>query len=216
MITVVIAEDQQIVREGLLALLATESDLQVVGEAQDGIDAITIVEKLKPDILLLDIGMPGLNGLDVTRQLGRRVTETKIIILSSHGDETMVRKGLQYGAAAYLLKASSADELVRAIREVQQGNRYLSAPLVNRAIEYYVTSDGEHYQDPYEQLTDREREIFQLVAEGNSSNEIANRLSISPRTVETHRTNLMRKLDMKSQSDIIRFAIRRGILSIDP
>ena len=99
---------------------------------------------------------------------------------------------------------------------MQQGNRYLSAPLINRAIEYYVTSDGEHYQDPYEQLTDREREIFQLVAEGNSSNEIANRLSISPRTVETHRTNLMRKLDMKSQSDIIRFAIRRGILSLDP
>ena len=216
MITVVIAEDQQIVREGLLALLADEQDLEVVGEAQDGIDAIATVERLKPDILLLDIGMPGLNGLDVTRQLSRRVTETKIIILSSHADETMVRKGLQYGAAAYLLKASSANELVRAIREVQQGNRYLSAPLVNRAIEYYVTSDGDRYQDPYEQLTDREREIFQLVAEGNSSNEIANRLSISPRTVETHRTNLMRKLDMKSQSDIIRFAIRRGILSLDP
>ena len=216
MITVIIAEDLQIVREGLLALLEAEDDIKVIGEAQDGIDAIALVEKLKPDVLLLDIGMPGLNGLDVTRQLARRVTETKIIILSSHGDEVMVRKGLQYGAAAYILKASSANELVRAIHEVQQGNRYLSAPLVNRAIEYYVTSDGERYQDPYEQLTDREREIFQLVAEGNSSSEIANRLSISPRTVETHRTNLMRKLDMNSQSDIIRFAIRRGILSLDP
>lgn len=215
MIRIIIAEDQQIVREGLLALLKSETDFEVIGEAQDGNDAVTIVERLKPDILLLDVGMPGLNGLDVTRQLARRVKETKIIILSSHGDEAMVRKGLQYGASAYLLKASSTDELVRAIREVQSGNRYLSPPLINRAIDHYVTSDGE-YQDPYEQLTDREREIFQLVAEGNSSSEIAAKLSISPRTVETHRTNLMRKLNMKNQSDIIRLAIRRGILSIDP
>lgn len=211
MIRIILADDHQVVRKGLKALLSAEPDFQIVGEAGDGLEALKQVEEFHPDILVLDLMMAGINGLEVTRQIQKKGLETGVVILSMHSNEAYVLEALRSGAKAYILKESSPEELIRAIREVFAGRRYLSAPLSERAIEAYLKKT-EVQSDPYSQLTTREREILLLTVQGLSNNEIAKRFYISPRTVETHRNNLMRKLGLRSQTQLIQFAMQRGII----
>ena len=213
MTTVLLADDHHVVRRGLKALLEGERDFEVVGEAADGIEALEMVDQLNPDVLVLDLMMPGLNGLEVTRRVSRMTDGPRVVILSMYSDEPRVLAALREGAQAYVLKESTANELVEAIREVAKGGRYLSRQLSERAFSAYVRQGEVSTVDPFEGLTDREREVLHLAAEGYSNSDIATRLVISPRTVETHRANMMRKLDLKSQTDLILFAVRRGILS---
>jgi DNA-binding NarL/FixJ family response regulator len=215
LITIVLADDHGIVRQGLHALLKAEPDFQVVGEAGDGIEALDLVKKLNPDVVVLDLMMPGLNGLEVARQLSKQTPRAKIIILSMYDDEGFVLEALSNGAAAYVLKDKGSSELIRAVREVQSGHRYLSPPLSDRAIEVYKQMTKVGTMDKYETLTSREREVLHLSAEGHTNNEIAIRLGISVRTAETHRSRLMHKLDIHTQADLTRYALRRGIISMN-
>lgn len=212
MIKIVLADDHQVVRKGLKALLASEADFEVVGEAGDGLETVKIVEQLLPDVLILDLMMAGINGLEVTRQLNKKCPDIAIVILSMHSNEAYVLESLRCGAKAFVLKESSPEELIGAIRAVAAGKRFLSAPLSEKAIEAYTQKTGDKPDDPYDHLTTREREILQLAVQGSSNAEIASRLYISPRTVETHRTNLMRKLDIHNNSQLIQFAIQHGLI----
>ena len=166
-------------------------------------------------VLVVDLMMPGLSGLEVTRQVRQRSPRTHIVILSMYSNEAYVLEALRNGAAAYVLKDSTAADLVHAVREVVAGRRYLSPPLSERAIETYTEKAKSTLMDPYETLTTRERQVLHLAAEGCTNAEIGDRLSISPRTVETHRANLMRKLGLESQTDLIRYALRRGIIPLN-
>lgn len=213
--TIVLADDHQIVREGLRSLLEAEADFSVIGEAADGRDAVERVERLKPSVLILDLVMPSLSGLEVTRQVRQRVPQTRIIVLSMHDNEAYVLEALRNGASGYVLKDTSAATLVQAVRAVAAGGRYLCGLLSERAIEAYLQKSSDAPVDAYETLTTREREVLQLAAEGHGNTDIAARLSISPRTVEIHRTNLKRKLALHTQVDLVRYALRRGILPMD-
>ncbi|HSE26488.1 MAG TPA: response regulator transcription factor [Pyrinomonadaceae bacterium] len=213
--TIVLADDHHIVRQGLRALLEVEKDLQVVGEAGDGLEAVQTVESLGPKVLVLDLMMPGLNGLDVLKQIKKRSPNTQIVILSMYANEAYVLEALSNGASAYVLKDSKSADLVQAVREAAAGRRYLSPPLTARAIEVYQERAQATSLDRYDTLTAREREVLHLAAEGMTNSEIAVRLGISSRTAETHRANLMHKLDMHSQAELIRFALRRGIIPME-
>lgn len=215
MTTIVLADDHNVVRQGLRTLLEGEPGFEVVGEASDGHGAVDLVSSLQPDVLVIDLMMPNLNGLEVVRQVGKKFPTTRSIILSMHSNESYVVQALKYGAAGYVLKESIADELVRAINEVSIGRRYLSPPLSDQAIEAYSNKSKEHETDPYELLTTREREVLQLAVEGYSNKEIGERLSISPRTVESHRANFKQKLGLKTQTDLIRFALKQGIIAME-
>lgn len=215
MITIVLADDHHVVRQGLRSLLQAEPDCSIVGEAGDGLEAAQLVERLQPDVLVLDLMMPGLNGLEVTRQVSQRSPRTHVVILSMHPNEAYVVEALRAGASAYVLKESTSAELVRAVRQAVAGRRYLSPPLSERAIEIYMQKAEPAALDLYETLTAREREVLHLVAEGHTNAEIADRLFISRRTAETHRANLMRKLGLRSQTDLIRYALQRGILPME-
>lgn len=214
-IKIVLADDHAIVRQGLRALLAAEPNFTVVGEAGDGLEALDLVKKLKPDVVILDVRMPNLNGLEAARQLSKQPFAPKIIVLSMYDDEAFVLEALDNGASGYVLKDSNSSDLILAVREVFAGRRYLSPPLSNRAISAYQQSAKTGSFDKYDALTTREREVLQLTAEGRSNSEIASKLGISVRTAETHRANLMNKLGIHSQADMIRFAIKRGIIPID-
>jgi two-component system response regulator NreC len=216
MITIVLADDHPVVRQGLRALLTAEADWTVVGEAADGLEVIGLVDRVKPDVLIVDLMMPGLNGLEITRQVTQRAPHTNVVILSMHASEAYVLEALHNGASAYVLKGSSASDLVQAVREAVAGRRYLSPPLSEQAIEAYLQLKTEQaVSDPYDTLTTREREVLQLAAQGFHSTEIGERLSISPRTVENHRANLMRKLGLHTHTDLIRYALRRGIIPME-
>jgi DNA-binding NarL/FixJ family response regulator len=210
--TIVLADDHRIVRQGLRALLAAEADFKVIGEADDGREALALVRRLNPDVLVLDLMMPGLNGLEVARQLHRQTPKVGIVVLSMHDDEGFVLEALANGASAYVLKDSNSSDLIQAVREVSAGRRYLSPPLSDRAIEAYQQRARVGTLDRHETLTSREREVLQLSAEGHTNSEIAARLGISTRTAETHRSHIMHKLGLHTQSDLIRYAIRRGII----
>lgn len=214
-IKVVVADDHKVVLQGLCFLLNTEADIEVIGQASDGIEAIDLVEKLIPDILVMDLMMPNLNGLEAARQLNRRSPDVKIIILSMHNSEPYIVKALRYGVMGYIPKESSGEELVKAIHKVMAGKRYLSNVLSDLIIDSYINRIESGTLDPYETLTERERLVFQMVAEGNSNSEIAETLSIGQRTVETHRANMIRKLGLNTQTDVIRYAIKRGIVTLD-
>ena len=213
MITIVLAEDHHLVRQGLKLLLAAEKDFHLVGEAGDGLEAVQLVEKLRPRVLVLDLMIPRLHGLEVTRAVRRDHPDTKVIILSMHADEPYVVEALRNGASGYVLKDATGADLVRAIKDVCAGRRYLSPVLAERALTGYVERPGESDLDVYDTLTSRERLVLQLAAEGSSNPAIAKKLFISPRTAETHRANLMRKLGLRSQTDLVRFAIRKGIIT---
>jgi DNA-binding NarL/FixJ family response regulator len=212
MTTIVLADDHPIVRRGLRTLLEIKIGFQIFGEAGDGLNAVQLVECLQPDVLIVDVLMPGLSGLEVTRLVSQRTAQTRVIVLSMYANEVYVLETLRNGASGYVLKDSSITDLVQAVRDVVTGRRYLSAPLSDRAIEAYVEKAHTRTPSPYENLTSREREVLHLAAEGYTSAQIAKRLYLSPRMVETHRANLMRKLGLRSQADLTRYAIERGIL----
>jgi len=214
-ITIVLADDHQVVRQGLRALLEAEGDLKVVGEAGDGLQAIQRVALLCPRVLVLDLMMPGLNGLDVMRQLRKGSPHTQVVILSMYANEAYVLEALSHGASAYVLKDATSADLVHAVREAAAGRRYLSPPLSDRAIEVYQEKARAATLDRYETLTAREREVLHLGAEGFTNAEVAARLGISARTAETHRSNLMHKLDLHTHADLIRYALRRGIVPME-
>lgn len=210
--TMVIAEDHNIVRHGLRLTLEAEKGIRILGEASDGMLAMELVETLHPDILLTDLMLPRLHGLELTRRVKKEQPETRVIILSMHADQPYVVEALRNGASAFVLKDSTATDLVQAVRETMRGRRYLSPPLAERAIAALEHLEPNPQLDIYETLTQRERLVLQLAAEGGSSAEIGKRLFISQRTAETHRSNLMRKLGLRSQTDLVRFAIRKGIV----
>jgi two-component system, NarL family, response regulator NreC len=215
MINIMLADDHPIVRQGLRALLESEQNFHLVGEAGDGLEAVRLAIRLKPDVLITDVMMPGLNGLEVTRQVTKSLPQTKVVILSMYTDDSYVLEALKNGATGYVLKDSQATDLVLAIREVAAGKRYLSPPLSERELELYAQRFESAPTDPYEFLTTREREVLQLVAEGRTSIEIAQQLFISPRTAEGHRANLMRKLGVQNNAELVRYALKRGILPLD-
>jgi len=215
MTTIVLADDHHVVRQGLRALLETESDFKVIGEAGNGLEALQLARELKPNVLVLDLMMPILNGLEVTRQVCKSSTNTRVVILSMYANEAYVLEALGNGASAYVMKDSSSADLLLAVREVAAGRRYLSPPLSDRAIEVYQEKAKAATLDKYETLTTREREVLQLTAEGHTNAEIAARLGISSRTAETHRSNLMHKLSLHTQADLIRYALRRGIIPME-
>jgi len=212
-ITIVLGDDHTIVLKGLRAYLESQPGLSVIGEAEDGLKIASLAERLKPDVLLVDLMMPGLNGFDVTRRVVKRLPKTKVVILSMYSTEAHVVEALRRGASAYVVKDAKPEELVTAIREAAAGRHYLSAPFSTDLVDTYLKRPGGI--DPYDALTPREREVLHLVAEGLTSGEIAARLFISPRTAESHRANLMRKLGLRSRTDLVRFAFQRGIVSLD-
>ena len=213
LIKILLADDHEVVRKGLKALLSAEPDFDILGEAGDGIDTIELVSKLQPDILVLDLMMPGMNGLEVTRRLSKKNPEVGIIILSMHSNEAYVLEALRSGAKAYILKESPPEELILGIREVVAGHQYLSSPLSEKSIDSYTQKAENSNNEPFSTLTAREREILLLIAQGRSNSEIADELSISARTVETHRTNLMHKLGLHNHAQLMQFAIRKGIMT---
>ena len=214
-VTVLLADDHPIVRQGMRRLLEAEPDLTVVGEAGDGLETVQLVEKLKPNVLVVDMMMPGLNGLEVLRQVKKRSPATFSIVLSMQSADAYVVEALKSGASGYILKDSGPGELVIALRQVIQGQRFLSPKLSERLINAYIQTSDKTVLDPYETLTNREREVLQMVSEGLSTPEIARRLSISPRTAELHRGRMMNKLGLRNQTDLIRYALKRGILPMD-
>jgi two-component system response regulator NreC len=212
---IVLADDHQVVRLGLRTLLESEPGFQVVGEAVDGLEAVQMAERFSPDVLVLDLLMPRLNGIEAARQIRARFPHMRIVILSMFDSEAYVVEALSAGASAYVLKGSTTEELVAAVREVLAGKRYLSTSLSERAIQayiQYVQSAKAGELDVVETLTPLEREVLHLTAQGYTNAEIAKMLTLSSRTVETHRAHMMRKLGFHSQVDLVRFALERGIL----
>jgi len=211
-IRIVLADDHHVVRQGLKLVLATEPDFELVAEAGDGLEAVRCVEQFRPEVLVLDLMLPRLHGLEVCRQVSKSWPKTRIVVLSSHADGPYVQEALRSGALGYVLKDSTSADLVAAIRSVTEEKRYLSQVLMEKVLQGYAEPSSRQ-ADEYESLTPRERLVLQLAAEGCTSNEIAEKLFISPRTAETHRANLMRKLALASQTHLVRFAIRKGIIS---
>ena len=212
-ITVLLAEDHMIVREGLRALLEAEGDIEVIGEAQTGREAVQLTKKLRPAVVVMDIAMPQLNGLEATQRILKVVPATRVLILSAHGDDGYLRKVVTLGAAGYLIKQTSADLLARAIREVQKGNTFFSPSIANRLRSLSLNPpDGYRSLKKKGALTSRELEVLQLIAEGKANKQIARGLGISIKTVEKHRQHLMRKLDLHDTAGLTRYAIAAGII----
>ncbi len=212
-VRVLLAEDHHLVRQGLRALLEREPDIEIVGEAADGLEALRLIKDIRPDIVVMDITMPGLNGLEVLRRVRQRLPEVRVLMLSVHEGGEYILRALQAGASGYLLKRSLGAELLLAIRAAQRGEVFLS-PAVSQTIITRVLQSisPEESKTPYDRLTSREREVFQLIAEGHTNRAIAHRLGISVRTVETHRANLMDKLDIHDVAGLTRLAIQLGLV----
>jgi DNA-binding NarL/FixJ family response regulator len=212
-VRIFVADDHAILRSGLRLLLEREPDLMVIGEAADGRAALDSIEREPPDVAVIDIGMPGLNGIETTAQIARRFPRTSVVILSMHSDETYVLRCLRAGARGYILKESAENELIAAIRTVIAGRSFFS-PKVTRMLqqEHVERMRREGADDSYGILTEREREILQLLAEGNTNKEIAGRLYLSLYTVETHRKRILEKLNLHGAADLILYAVRKGII----
>jgi DNA-binding NarL/FixJ family response regulator len=211
-ITVLLAEDHQIVREGLRRLLATEADLEVVGEAQTGRQAVALAKKLRPAVIVMDIAMPLLNGLEATRQIRLLFPATKVLILSAHSDDAYVEQAIAFGAAGFLLKQTSAHDLSRAIREVEQGKTFFSPSIATRLHDQAAPAGGKPLRNRVARLTAREMEVLQLIAEGTPNKRLAAELGISVKTVEKHRQSLMQKLNIHDTAGLTRYAISAGII----
>jgi DNA-binding NarL/FixJ family response regulator len=209
---VLLVDDHTLVRAGLRSLLESLHEVEVVGEAGDGHEALRLAEALRPDVVLLDVGMPGLNGLEVAGRLATSDTSIRVLILSMHTSEEYVLRALRAGCAGYLLKGSAVSELEMAVRAVARGEIYLSPAVSKRVVDDYVSRTG-GAADPLDALTPRQREILQLAAEGHSSKEIARTLGLSPRTVEAHRAQLMERLDIHDLAGLVRFALRVGLVT---
>jgi DNA-binding NarL/FixJ family response regulator len=209
---VLLAEDHALVRSGIKSLLESSKEVEVVGEAGNGREAVELATQLKPDLVLMDLAMSDLNGIDATRQLSRDLPETRVMILSMHSDDQYIFEALKAGAKGYVLKSSAFKELLTGIHEILAGRNYMSPALAGVVMSDYVRrAKGEHTPSELDKLTTREREVLQLIAEGNSSAEVAQILYISVRTVDTHRHNIMEKLDIHSIAGLTKFAIRNGL-----
>ena len=211
---ILLAEDHAVMRTGLRLVLERQSDFQVVGEASDGREAVALAQEHKPDVILMDIGMPNLNGIEAARQVTAALPQTSVVILSMHSDEAYVLRALKAGARGYLLKESAESDLIAAIRAVQNGKAFFSPAVSRMLVEDYVRQlQDREIEDSYELLTTREREVLQLIAEGKSNKEIANMLNLSLYTVESHRGNLMEKLNLHTVPELILYAVRKGVIS---
>lgn len=214
MATLVLAEDHKIFREGLKALLDAIPDIEVIGETDDGLKAIAMVENKRPDILITDLSIPGMDGLEIVRRSKKVSPDTGIVVLSMHADDVHVIQAFRNGALAYVLKSEGMDDLEHAIRSVLDGRRFLSTALHFDIQSIGERGEGDPFEDPYDTLTSREREVLQLVAEGYRSREISDRLFISLKTVDKHRANLMEKLNRHSQTELVHYAIQRGLVLV--
>jgi two-component system response regulator NreC len=213
-IRILVADDHGIVRQGLRFVLEREEDFQVVGEAGDGREAVRLAETLGPAVIIMDIGMPQLNGLEATSQIVRKDPGVKVIVLSMHADEVYLLRALSAGVRGYLIKGSADQDLVRAVRAVMEGRCFFSPAIAQMLAEEYTRQlQKTDTQDSYELLTEREREILQLLAEGKSNKEVATILDVSPYTVESHRTHLMQKLNLHNTAEIVLYAVRKKIVS---
>lgn len=213
-IRILLADDHNVMRDGLRLLLERQSDMAVVAEAADGREAVELSEQHHPDVVVMDVAMPHLNGIEATRRIVAAHPDTRVVMLSMHYDESYVIRSLKAGARAYLLKDSAKADLIGAIHAVSQGKSYFS-PRISRILQddYMSQFEAKGVDDSYELLTDREREILQLVAEGRTNKEIANLLNVSLYTVDTHRTHILQKLDLHSVPEVILYAVRKGIIS---
>ena len=212
-ITVLLADDHRILREGIRSLLEKEPDIEVVAEASEGGEAVAKAQQLSPDLVLMDITMPGMNGLEATRQIKALKPGVKVLILTMHESNQYISQFLRSGASGYVLKDTAAQELVGAIRAVNQGDAFLYPSIARMLLEEYLqkVQSGEE-RGSYDGLTDREREVLRMVAEGKTNKEIADDLSLSVRTVQAHRANLMGKLHMHDRTELVRYAIRKGLI----
>jgi len=213
-IRILLADDHTVVRDGLRALLEKQPDMAVVGEAADGRDSIRLAEEHSPDVVIMDIGMPNLNGIEATRRILAAHPRTAVLMLSMHQDESYVLRSLKAGARGYLLKDSLRSEVIDAVRAVFQGRSFLTRKVSRMLQEDYIQQlETRGLDDPYDLLTGREREILQMVAEGKSNKEVAGLLNISQTTVETHRAHILQKLGLHSVPELILYAVRKGIIS---
>jgi DNA-binding NarL/FixJ family response regulator len=209
-ITVFLADDHDMVREGLAVLLEANGGIRVVGQTGDGLDVLDSVRRLDPDVAILDVTMPGLNGLDVCRELVRTTDHTVVLVLTMHCDEQFVATALANGASGYVLKESAIDELCRAVHKIAAGEMYLGAGIARGAMLRAIRRGD----DRYDTLSTRERQVLQLIAEGKTNRSIAQDLSLAVKTVDTHRCRLMRKLDIHDQTSLVKFALRKGIIEL--
>lgn len=213
-IRIVLADDHTVIRQGLRLLLERQPDFEIVAEAADGRQAVEATDSLKPDVVVLDIAMPNLNGIEAARQISSKVPSTAVVILSMHSDESYLLQALKVGARAYLLKDSADTDLIAAIYAVRERKAFFS-PAISRLLadEYVHQLQERGAQDSYELLTPREREVLQLLAEGKSNKEVAALLGLSPYTVESHRGNIMQKLNLHSTPELVLYAVRKGVIS---
>lgn len=210
LVKVLLADDHAMVREGLAAVLGRDPQIQVVGQCGEGLKVVEETQRLEPNVVILDISMPGLNGLDVCRELHRKHRKLAILILTMYDSEEFIASALENGASGYLLKDSAAEQLTEAVHRVARGEKFLGPGISSPA-----TSGGDRVSgDSYQLLTPRERQVFQLIAEGCTSREVAERLGLSIKTAETHRTRLMRKLGIHDQTSLVKFALRKGIIPL--
>jgi DNA-binding NarL/FixJ family response regulator len=215
-VRLILADDHEMMREGLKSLIQKESGMDVVGEAENGVDTVALAAKLGPHVVVMDVAMPDLNGIEATRKIVAANPHTKVVALSGHANKEFVRQMLTAGASAYVLKKRAYEELVRAIREVMNGKKYLSPDIARGVVDDYVELSHTLKDSPaFIVLTDREREVLQQLAEGNTTKEMADALSVSVKTIETHRRNIMEKLDLRSVAELTKYAIREGVTSLD-
>ena len=214
-IRVLLADDHQMMREGLKALLEKTNRMTVVGEAEDGKSTVSLAARLAPNVVVMDVAMPGLNGIEAARKIRKANPSARIIALSGHADRRLVREMLMAGASGYVLKNRACEELIHAIEEVMQGRTYLSPEVTQGVVDTYVRNTPKPGENPaFATLTDREREVLQLLAEGRSTKEMAGELAVSVKTVETHRQNIMRKLQLFSVAELTKYAIREGVTTV--
>jgi len=214
-VRVLVADDHNIIRQGLSALIAKEKDMEVVGEAEDGRAAVKLAGELKPHVVVMDIGMKHLNGIEATRQILAARPNVKVVALSMHSDQQFVSSMLEAGASGYLLKDCAFEELTTAVRTVIEGKTYLSPPVAGTVVADYIRKLSSSQMPDIRHLTGREREVLQLMAEGSTTKEIAYQFSVSVKTVETHRRNIMGKLNIHSVAKLTKYAIRQGLTSLD-
>jgi DNA-binding NarL/FixJ family response regulator len=210
---IVICDDHTLFVEGMKAMLRNEPSLEIIGEARGGRQAVDLVKELKPDVLLMDVSMPDMNGFDATRHVHQFDPSVKVLILTMHDDEELVARCLEAGAAGYIIKDAPASQLLYAIETIRKGERYLSPIVLKKVMDGYVKGTG-RLQSSYDRLSPREREVLKLLAEGFSVKEIATRLNLSVKTVDAHKSNLMKKIDVHDRTELVKYAIQKKLIAV--